>query len=295
MKNKQGIILVTLCFWMLMACNASKINQPVIEMALVSGNCEMCKKNIEKAGSQPKVSKVEWSVQNKIATITYNKNKTTKDEILKKIAEAGYSNENYKANKAVYNSLPACCKYVVEQSSKKQEEKPHDHDSHDHKQIYMAKATEIDAMKKNDFNWLFEGCYKLTTSLMQEDHDRTADLAGSIYRGINQMNDSLISENTKKTWNKFKYVIQSDASGIANGIEVNIQRNFLPRFSMNVFELMKTEKLSNNTYLQLCKFGEGSMHKSYYWISNSQSSYPNPYGFKDCGEVIDKIEVDLGK
>jgi hypothetical protein len=77
----------------------------------VYGNCEMCKAKIEKAGTQKNISKVVWSEETNMATITYDAKKTTVDAILKKIALVGYDSEKYFAIDAVYKKLPGCCKY----------------------------------------------------------------------------------------------------------------------------------------------------------------------------------------
>ncbi len=46
-----------------------------------------------------------------MAVITYDSRKTTLNEILKRIADAGYDNDVYRAPDAVYNKLHMCCQY----------------------------------------------------------------------------------------------------------------------------------------------------------------------------------------
>ena len=277
-------------------CISNKIKHSVTQTALVSGNCGMCKEKIEKAGTEAKVSKVEWSAENQLATITYNPQKTTKSKILRKIADAGYSNEAFKADAKVYNELPGCCQYSEKQSENAPdevvEEKPHDHDYHDHNHPYMSKATEIDDMEKTGLEWLYEGCYKLTNSLKIGDYTRTADIAGSMYRGIDLVQDSSIDEKALMTWKKFKAVIQADVSGIANSTDVNSQRKFLSLLSQNTFALMNLDKPKSTSYLYLCTFPGGMQNKPYYWVSKSEIDKISPYGFKDfCGSVINKVII----
>ncbi|MFT6638763.1 MAG: copper chaperone CopZ [Flavobacterium sp.] len=90
--------------------NDTKILEKV-ETVKVSGNCGMCKKTIEKAGSIEKIAKVEWDKDTNMATLTYDNTKTNKDEILKRIASAGYDSELYKAKDEDYDNLPGCCQY----------------------------------------------------------------------------------------------------------------------------------------------------------------------------------------
>ncbi len=85
----------------------------------VYGNCEMCKAKIEKAGTQKNISKVMWSEETNIATITYDSKKTTTDAILKRIAMVGYDSDQFSAPDAVYKKLHGCCKYERPSKSKK--------------------------------------------------------------------------------------------------------------------------------------------------------------------------------
>ena len=68
-------------------------------------------KTIETAANIDKVAKVNWDTQTKTATVSYDKNKTTLEVILKRIADAGYDNEKFVAPDEVYNNLHGCCQY----------------------------------------------------------------------------------------------------------------------------------------------------------------------------------------
>ena len=90
---------------------SNKISQVQIEKVKIYGNCGMCKTNIEAAGSIDKVAMVEWNVETKMATLTFNKTKTNREEILKRIALAGYDSDLYLAPDDVYANLHGCCQY----------------------------------------------------------------------------------------------------------------------------------------------------------------------------------------
>lgn len=89
--------------------NAQSKNK-VTETVKINGNCGMCKKTIETAANN-KTAKVNWDVNTKIATITYDAKKTNLNEILKRVADAGYDNEKFTASDAVYDKLHGCCQY----------------------------------------------------------------------------------------------------------------------------------------------------------------------------------------
>jgi len=77
----------------------------------VAGNCNMCKKTIEGASKQAGASYANWDKENDKLTVKFDKTKTTLDAIQKSIAKYGYDNVKYKATKAAYDELPACCHY----------------------------------------------------------------------------------------------------------------------------------------------------------------------------------------
>ncbi|MDR2122430.1 MAG: heavy-metal-associated domain-containing protein [Flavobacteriaceae bacterium] len=106
---KTGLLLV-LAVFLSIGLNA-QIKNPKVEKVKISGNCGMCKETIEKTGTIENASQVVWDKDTKIATITYDEEKISLNDILKKIAKSGYSSEKYKAKKSDYNRLPICCHY----------------------------------------------------------------------------------------------------------------------------------------------------------------------------------------
>lgn len=86
--------------------------------AKIFGNCDMCKSTIEKAGNINKVAKVDWNKDTKLAVLTYDSQKTNPDEILKRIALAGYDSEKFLAPDSAYNALHGCCQYDREVKTK---------------------------------------------------------------------------------------------------------------------------------------------------------------------------------
>lgn len=78
----------------------------------VEGNCEQCKKRIEKAAfAVPGVKSAVWDIETHKLQLIVNEEKTSLEEIKKAIAKAGHDNDGEKASEADYNSLHSCCKY----------------------------------------------------------------------------------------------------------------------------------------------------------------------------------------
>lgn len=77
----------------------------------VTGNCGSCETRIENAALIQGVRSAEWDKKAQKLKVVYNPAKTSKEEILKAVADAGHDNELYKATDNKYNSLPGCCQY----------------------------------------------------------------------------------------------------------------------------------------------------------------------------------------
>ena len=78
----------------------------------VSGNCEMCKKRIEKAAySVPGVKSANWSVETHKLNLIVNEDKTSPLTIKKAIAKVGHDTNEIKATKEDYDALHGCCQY----------------------------------------------------------------------------------------------------------------------------------------------------------------------------------------
>ena len=96
---------------LLSTANYAQIKNAKTETVKVYGNCGMCETKIENAGSLKRVSEVDWNKDTQMASITYDANKTNKDEILKRIALAGYDSDSFLAPNDAYNKLSGCCQY----------------------------------------------------------------------------------------------------------------------------------------------------------------------------------------
>ena len=78
----------------------------------VYGNCETCKKRIEKVTKgMTGVESGVWDVNTKIFTLKYDPAKVQPKDVEAKIAQAGHDNELHMADQKTYKSLPECCQY----------------------------------------------------------------------------------------------------------------------------------------------------------------------------------------
>ncbi|MDR2129708.1 MAG: heavy-metal-associated domain-containing protein, partial [Odoribacteraceae bacterium] len=76
------------------------------------GLCEMCKERIENAAKRiDGVAVASWDASTKLLHLHYDSIKTSVDAVAKAIAKNGHDTDKYRADDAVYNALPECCKY----------------------------------------------------------------------------------------------------------------------------------------------------------------------------------------
>jgi cation transport ATPase len=78
----------------------------------VNGNCEMCKKRIEKAAFSIKgVKSAEWHTDDHMLHLIINEEKCAILDVKKAIASVGHDTDEFKATQDVYDNLHGCCKY----------------------------------------------------------------------------------------------------------------------------------------------------------------------------------------
>lgn len=78
----------------------------------VSGNCDMCKKRIEKAAySVSGVKSADWQIDSGKLYLIINEQKTDVVTIQKAIAKVGHDTEGLKSTDEDYQKLHTCCAY----------------------------------------------------------------------------------------------------------------------------------------------------------------------------------------
>jgi len=103
-------IFPLMAFFMAIA-SISFAQKSTTETFKVSGNCGMCKSNIEKAAKSAGAKEATWNKETKELTVKYSSSSTNAARIQQKIADAGYDNVGFKTTDEAYNKLHSCCKY----------------------------------------------------------------------------------------------------------------------------------------------------------------------------------------
>lgn len=78
----------------------------------VGGNCDMCKKRIEKAAYSVKgVKSANWNVDSGNIQVVIDERKCSIKDVQKAIAKAGHDAGKERADEQTYNNLHHCCAY----------------------------------------------------------------------------------------------------------------------------------------------------------------------------------------
>ena len=110
MKNILLVLLISI-FGFSTQAQEKKDKNAKREIA-VKGNCEMCKKRIEKAAYSVKgVKSAVWTPESQQLVVILNEQKASTNEIEKSVAKAGHDTEHVKAPNAEYENLHECCQY----------------------------------------------------------------------------------------------------------------------------------------------------------------------------------------
>lgn len=79
---------------------------------LVAGECGMCETRIEAAAKEVEgVTGAEWDKETKMLALAFKSADPDVTAVHKAVAAAGHDTKLVKAEDAVYDKLPECCKY----------------------------------------------------------------------------------------------------------------------------------------------------------------------------------------
>ena len=271
------IILPTLV--LSVGCNGQIKNAKTVSLK-INGNCEMCEKNVENVGNKKKVSKVAWDKNTKIASVSFDVTKTSEDEILKRIALAGYDNEKFLAPDNAYEKLPKCCKY--ERKTKATSA------------VITKSETEIrNTIKKASTEPLIDvytAYFGLKDALIMNDGITASNKAKDLFKALNNVKMEKLAADQHATWIEYVTKLLSDAERISGVSETKNQREHFGSLSKNMFEVMKVIKPSYPVYYDHCPMYNNG--KGGDWISK-ESPIKNPfYGSQmlTCGKTVESLK-----
>ncbi len=108
----RTIIIILLLTFGISAQAQTKKNKNAKYAIEVNGNCDQCKKRIEKAAyAVAGVKSASWNIETHQLDLIVNEEKTTITDVKKALAKAGHDTDEAKATDEDYNNLHHCCQY----------------------------------------------------------------------------------------------------------------------------------------------------------------------------------------
>jgi len=284
MNLTSKILAVTLLLFSFSSCNA-QIKSAKTENVKIYGNCDMCKKTIVAAGNLKKVAKVNWNKDSKIAIITYDSTKTNQDEILKRIALAGYDSDKFLAPDDVYSKLTVCCLYErVNKTAIVSTIAMENHSMHNQENLVETEQ------KLNQLKTIFENYFTLTDAFVQSDGKLASTIAEDLLANINSMKMDKLSSVEHAVWMKVLSSLRSNTEKIAVTKSIEKQRIAFMDLSANFYDLLKVSKQDYSIYYQNCPMY--SDDKGANWLSK-ENTVKNPYygsQMLTCGKTVETIK-----
>jgi copper chaperone CopZ len=278
MNSLKKIMMVALIVLSITKIDA-QIKNTKTEVVKIYGNCGMCKSKIEKAGSLKNIAQVSWDKETKMATLSYDGSKTNKEEILKRIALAGYDSDTFLAPDKAYSSLDDCCQYDREAKvAIKAETKT--------EMTVLSDSAVAESQKTNELQPVFESYFLLKDALIKGEGKLAAAKSQELLTAITAVKMEALSMDVHMVWMKVLDGLTADAKNISATQDIKKQREFFKSLSKSTYELIKVSKFSEPIYYEYCPMADAN------WLSK-ESVIKNPYygsQMLSCGKVVETIK-----
>ncbi|MFV8325108.1 DUF3347 domain-containing protein [Flavobacterium sp. ZS1P14] len=255
----------------------------------IYGNCGMCKTTIEKAGNLKKVAQVDWNKDTKMATLTYDSQKTNQEEIVKRIALAGYDSESFLAPEAAYNNLPACCQYEREAKvavvSETKTKIMNNHEDHGQNSKNLNQEQEINQLKP-----VFDYYFSLKDALVKTDDKAASLVAKDLLASLNAVKMEKLATDVHLVWMKVMKDLLAGATNISETEDIKKQRTLFMSLSKKMHDLIKVAKYETPVFYQFCPMANDG--KGANWLSK-EDTIKNPYygsQMLSCGKTVETIK-----
>lgn len=281
-------LLATAPMLLLSTNGFTQIKNAKTETVKVLGNCGTCKKNIETAAYAKKLSVADWDENNKTAKLTYDSTKTTSDAILKKIALAGYDNQNYLAPDVAYHKLNPCCQYERKQQANAG---PHIAGAGNMTNGHaMAQDSSKQPKDENILSAVYKSYFAIKDALVKGDGKAASANAKELYNAVDAVPMDKLPNAQHMVWMKYMKDISYNAEHIKSTTETDHQREHFVKLSTAIYEVMKAIKPAYPVYYDHCPMYNNG--KGGDWLSK-ESDIKNPYygsQMLGCGNTKEVIK-----
>ena len=286
MKSVSKILMVIIVLLSTVNSFAQIKNTQTVNIKIY-GNCEMCKKTIETAANIKGIANVDWNKETKMATLAFDSKKTSTDEILKRIALAGYDSEQFLAPDDVYAKLPECCQYTrtLKPVAKSNDAMVMINEHSNHSAEVPAKESQNVPQLKP----VFDAYFAVKDALVKTDGNTAAVKAQELLTAIKAVEMNKLAPTEHTAWMKVMKDLTSEATSISKLKDATQQRQGFSSLSKSVYALIKTTKQDTPVYYQHCPMYDNG--KGADWLSK-ENTIKNPYyGSKmmTCGSTVETL------
>lgn len=286
MKSLEKKVMAILLLLSIVVSNA-QIKNAKTESVKIYGNCVMCKTTIEKAGSLKNSASVDWNADTKMALLTYDSKTTSQDEILKRIALAGYDSNKFLAPDTAYSKLAGCCQYNRDAKIPVKVDAISGADQSEHSEMDMSNhSTTIENQSINQLKPVFDNYFLLKDALVKTDGNTGSVKAKELLLAITAVKMETLKMDEHLVWMKVVGSLTADAKSISETQDVKKQRESFKSLSKNMYELIKASKPSQPVYYQYCPMQDAN------WLSK-ENTVKNPYygsQMLSCGKTVETLK-----
>lgn len=280
--NKISMLVLMMGALTITSCKAA-INNAKTETFKIWGNCEMCEERIEEAAFKKNIAKGDWNKDTKIITVTFDSTKTNSNEILKRIAYAGYDSEQFLAPDDVYANLPGCCQYT-----RPKKEVVKTNNTTTTTTTTIEETTSVIVV--NPMVDTYTSYFSLKDALTKDNNSSAATKAKDLLNVLNAVKMESLEGDQHDVFMKHLPDLKSSSEKISKTTDIEKQREAFVSLSSHMYELMKVIKPETTVYYDYCPMyndGQGA-----YWLS-TESSIKNPYfgsSMLTCGKTKETIK-----
>ena len=227
---------------------------------------------------RPLASLTYWVIQRRRNQNNCHESKTNQDQILKRIALAGYDNEKFLAPDTAYANLPSCCQYDREAKVPvKAETKV---------EVATTETTKTVAVETNQLQTVYDKYFLLKDALVKTDGKTAAAKSNELLASITAVKMETLKMDVHMVWMKVLKELTADAKSISETQDIKKQRDFFKSLSKNTYELIKASKPTEAVYYQYCPMQDAN------WLSK-ENAIKNPYygsQMLTCGKTVETIK-----
>ena len=307
-------ILIILSIVVSTTSGFAQIKNPKTETVKIFGNCDICKTSIEKAGSLKNVAIVNWNKDSKMAEITFDSKKTNRNEILKRIALAGYDSDEYLAPDSAYAQLAECCRYerlkkepVIAMDNTKmqmdmseskmdspvgQEGKtmPSSEKHTDMKMPSTESHTDMamsEMKETNPLDALFNSYFAVKDALVKTNATAAATKSSELLTALKALKIESLKAEEQTAVTKALPSLMEAAKNISATKDIGKQRETFKVLSKNMHELIPFYKANETIYYQYCPMQDAN------WLSKDKIVKNPYYGSQmlSCGSTVETIDT----